>query len=189
MPTDVERTTEFAKYLRAYQRPKYRMKKERMADAVADLAALPCRGSYLDVACGQGDMLEQAAALGFSPVRGTEIVPSLIDGERVVYAEAHSLPFPSKSFDVVSLYDVIEHLIPGDDEAVCHEMMRVARKHILITANNKSSFQKCTGDELHINRREYGEWDRLFRHWFTGASVVKLQAKEYISEPWRIDLQ
>ena len=188
MPTDVERQSEHQKYFRAYKQPKYRMKVERMADAVDGLAALrKPRGSYLDVACGRGDMLNAARSLEFSPVMGTEIVPELIDGVTVVYAQCHALPFADKSFDVVSLYDVIEHLLPPDDEAVCREMARVARKHIFITANNKSSRQK-NGDELHINRRPYPEWDQLFHQWFPGGLVVHLQAKQYISEPWRIDL-
>jgi ubiquinone/menaquinone biosynthesis C-methylase UbiE len=187
LPTDVERTAEQQKYLRAYQRPNYRMKLERMTDAVQALADLPRRGAYLDISCGHGEMLEQAERLHFHPVQGTEIVDSLIDGARVVYGECHSLPFPEKSFDVVSLYDVIEHLIPPDDEAVCREMARIARHHVMITANNKSSLQK-NGDELHVNRRPYEEWDALFRIWFDGAEVKRLQAHEYISEPWRVDL-
>jgi ubiquinone/menaquinone biosynthesis C-methylase UbiE len=121
-------------------------------------------------------------------VQGTEVVPALIDGQRVVRAEAHALPFADKSFDVVSLFDVIEHLIPGDDEAVCREMARVSRRHVLITANNKPSFNKA-GDDLHINKRPYEEWDRLFRSWFPGAVHWLTGApRNHVSEGWRIDL-
>lgn len=165
------------------------MKRERRQDAVNDLAALPIRGSYLDVSCGQGDMLNEAESWGFGPVQGTEIVPKLIDGTRVIYAECHALPFPDKSFDVVSLYDTIEHLNPPDDEAVCREMFRVAKYFVMITANNKSSKQP-NGDELHINRRPYDEWHKLFELWFRGSvAVTRLKANHYISEPWMIQVQ
>lgn len=183
-----DRTAEFAKYERCYQFPNYRMKDARRDDAANDLAALPCRGAYLDVSCGRGEMLTVAKRLGFDPVKGTEIVPAMIDGETVVRAEAHALPFDGKSFDVVTMFDVIEHLIPGDDEAACREMKRVARKHVLITANNKPSFNKA-GDDLHINRRPYPEWDGLFGAWFDGCRVTWITGqRNYVSECWRVDL-
>lgn len=183
----MDRAAEFAKYERAYaMNPDYRMGKMRMQDAVAYLRALPGRGAYLDVSCGRGEMLRHAEGMGFAPVQGTEIVAGLIDGDRIVRAEAHALPFPARSFDVVTLWDVIEHLIPGDDEAACREMARVARRHIVLTANNRPSFNKA-GDDLHINKRPYDEWDRLFRAWFPGT-VTRLGAKHYVSEAWRVDL-
>lgn len=190
MQIDDKRRAEHAKYECVYAtNPKYRMKEQRKADAVRDLAALPCRGSYLDVSCGRGEMLENAGHLGFQIVHGTEIVPALIDGERILRAEVHALPFGDKSFDVVSMFDVIEHLIPGDDQAACREMARVARSHILITANNKPSTNKATGEDLHINKRPYEEWDALFRKWFHGSKVTWIKGpRSYVSEAWRIDL-
>lgn len=183
----MDRRAEHVKYHRAYAlSAKYKMKRERMADAVNDLAALPCRGSLLDVACGRGEMMAEAERLGFKPVRGTEIVPELI-GPGVVYGEAHSLPFVSDCFDVVTMFDTIEHLVPGDDEAACRQLARVARKHILLTANNKRSRNKA-GDELHINRRPYAEWDALFREWFPGRVTWIKGERHYISEAWRVDL-
>jgi ubiquinone/menaquinone biosynthesis C-methylase UbiE len=190
MSLDQDRAAEHGKYVRAYRtNPRYRMKAERMADAVADIRALPTRGAYLDVSCGRGDMLEAARSLGFKPVRGTEIVPALIDNKRVVYAEVHALPFPDKSFDVATMWDVIEHLIPGDDRRACHELARVARAHVVLTANNRPSFNK-QGEDLHINRRPYGEWDALLREWFFPGRVtwLKYPGRHYISEAWRIDL-
>jgi ubiquinone/menaquinone biosynthesis C-methylase UbiE len=134
-------------------------------------------------------MLATASEIGFCPVHGTELVSSLIDGERVVKAYAHDLPFAGKSFDVVTMFDVIEHLLPGDDMAACHELRRVARKHVLITANNHSSRNK-DGDDLHINRRDYSVWNDLFRGWFAGADLTWLRGRgrNGTSEAWRIDL-
>jgi ubiquinone/menaquinone biosynthesis C-methylase UbiE len=187
--TDDARSAEHAKYVNVYaKQPNYRMKGQRRIDAANDLRGLPSRGSYLDVGCGRGDMLAEAKALGFDPVHGTEVVPQLIDGLRVVRAEAHALPFPDKSFDVVTMLDVIEHLIPGDDEAACRELARVARRHIIVTANNRPSFSKA-GADLHINKRPYPEWDRLFTNWFAPASVTWIKGpSRYVSEAWRIDL-
>lgn len=181
----MNRISEQKKYDAAYQLEKYGMGGLRMQDAVDDLSSLP-RGSYLDVGCGRGEMLDKAIKMGFSHVKGVEVVPDLIDEERVVAGEAYSLPFEDKSFDVVSLFDVIEHLIPGDDELACREMNRVACKHILLTANNRPS-RLPDGTDLHINIRSYDEWDELFREWFDG-SVVRLKNRKYVSAGWRIDL-
>lgn len=183
------RKAEHKKYIRTYTSDRYRMKHQRMLDAVHDLKVLPVRGAYLDVSCGRGDMLVEAAKLGFAPTLGTEIVPKLIDGDRVRYGEVHSLPFGDKCFNVVTMFDVIEHLIPGDDELACSELKRMAKSHILITANNKESVSRPFGDVLHINRRTYPCWDGLFRKWFAPAKVTWIQGKRhYISEAWRIDL-
>lgn len=185
---DAQRELERAKYVRSYAGVRrYGMGNNRRVDAVADLKALPIRGAYLDVSCGRGEMLAEAKRLGFAPCRGTEIVPALIDGKQVVEGWAHDLPFPDNSFDVVSLFDVIEHLLPGDDEAVCRELARVAARHIVIAANNLPS-RNGDGDELHVNRREYVQWDSLLNAWFTGCRVTRLGVRSSKSCTWRVDL-
>lgn len=182
----MDRESEVAKYRACYQDPNYRMGRPRMLDAQGDVAGLPRRGSYLDVGCGRGEMLAFAEREGFSPVRGVEALDELADGERIVVGRGHALPFPDKAFDVVTLFDVIEHLVPGDDEATCKELARVARHHIVLTANNRPSTHY--GVELHINRRPYQEWDGLFRQWFPGTVSWLRKNSPSISETWRIDL-
>lgn len=182
------RAAEVEKYARAYGAESYRMGGSRMRDAVKDLGAVPCRGSYLDVGCGRGEMLAHAERLGFWPVRGVEVVADLVDGARVVAGAAHELPFGAGDFDVVSLFDVIEHLLPGDDEAACRELARVARRHVVLTANDRASHLE-DGTCLHVNRRSYDEWDRLFRAWFAPGDVVRLGGpRHHVSEGWRVDL-
>ena len=183
----MERQAEQLKYRDCYKAPNYKMGPYRMVDAKSDLAGCS-RGTYLDIGCGRAEMLAYAESIGFTDARGVEVVPDLIDGVRVVAGEAHAMPFPDKSFDVVSLFDVIEHLVPGDDEAVCREMERVARKHVVLTANNKPSHCPITKVDLHINRRPYEEWDALFRKWFSGEVTWLKGNRTYVSPGWRIDL-
>lgn len=158
----------------------------RRRDAMQDMDAIDCRGSYLDVSCGCAEMLDYAEALGYETVAGTEIVPGLLEDPRVQYAEVHALPFGDDAFQVVSMFDVIEHLLPGDDELACLELERVASEHILLTANNRSSMNHA-GDNLHINIRSYEEWHALFTEWF-GGNVTRLGNRNYVSAAWRVDL-
>lgn len=183
------RVAEHDKYVRAYAIETYRMGSRRMDDALRNLVNLPRRGSYLDVGCGRGEMLGFAERYGFAPVQGVEVVPELIDGARVIRGEAHALPFADKSWDVVTLFDVIEHLLPGDDEAVVRELVRVARHHVLITANSTSSTLP-DGTELHVNRRPYAEWERLLADWFSPAVpvVAPCEITYEVSPMWRVDL-
>ena len=187
MNTPEARAAEHDKYTRCYNLPDYRMGANRMQDAVRILEALPSRGSYLDVATGRGEMLSAAMSLGFDPVMGTEVVESLLDHLRVSRAEAHDLPFADGSFHTVTMFDVIEHLIPGDDELACRELARVARDHIIVAANNLQSKNKA-GDVLHINIRPFEEWDSLFREWFAPHKVIWVANENSLSQIWRIDL-
>ncbi len=181
------RAIEHAKYARCYTHPNYRMGANRMQDAVRVLEALPSRGSYLDVSTGRGEMLSFAMFHGFEPVKGTEVVDALVDHPRVIKAGVHKLPFADGGFHTVTMFDVIEHLIPGDDELACRELARVARNHIIVAANNRNSINKA-GDVLHINIRPYAEWDSLFGKWFAPHKVTWVSNKASFSQIWRVDI-
>ena len=180
------RTAEHEKYTRCYKQPNYRMGVKRMQDAVRILEEIPTRGSYLDVGTGRGEMLSFAMFHGFNPVKGTEMVKSLLDRPRVIWAPVHDLPFRMAEFHTVTMFDVIEHLIPGDDELACRELVRVASNHVIVAANNMPSQNKA-GDDLHINIRPYEEWDRLFCEWFEPHKVVWVTNKTSSSQIWRVD--
>jgi ubiquinone/menaquinone biosynthesis C-methylase UbiE len=163
---DAARAVEVSKYVDAYRSSTYRMGAARKSHVEIGLKTL-AGGSLLDVGCGRGETMELARQFGFSPVRGLEVVPYLC-GEDVDHGFAHAIPHEDKSFDVVTMFDVMEHLVPEDTDAVCEELERVARKHVLLTVHNGSS--RHNGIELHINRKEsYKAWHQYFCQKFSGV--------------------
>lgn len=152
------RSAEIAKYAEAYQRPGYAMGDERRA-AVARILAETQRGTLIDVGTGRGETLAIAASLGFAIVAGTEVVPALC-GALVVYAEAWALPFADKSADVVTCFDVLEHLLPDDQPLALAELVRVGRE-VIVTAADYSHCEN--GVEYHVGRRPYPEWEEMMQ--------------------------
>lgn len=190
----MNRAAEFAKYEHCYATlPDYRMGEVRMRDAkkdVRDAFEAGCR-SYLDIGCGRGEMLRYAENLGFTEVAGAEVVPELCGGD-VFECPIHDLhKLPAQHFDLVTCFDVIEHVLPGDDSELLVQMGRIARKYIALTANNRPSHDPTTGADLHINIKSYREWDLFIREMlecslFEPAWHVEwLKGKEYVSETWR----
>jgi hypothetical protein len=176
------RERELAKYVEAYKHDDYGMTQERRDGLDKLIGALPCK-SYLDVSTGRGETLELARKHGYEIVNGTETVPALCN-EHVTEAVLPSIPYPDKSFEVVSLIEVIEHLLPEDIRPALAELTRLASKHILISA----AVQECWigGVNLHPSAMPVEQWDELFREvWGDKAYRVGHLGG---SPAWRVDL-
>ncbi len=193
------RAVETEKYITRYasERP-YQMSGARGIDARADVRwardELGCE-TYLDIGCGRGEMLTFAKGIGFDIVNGTEVVPELCnihdpERHRVYKCPVDQLTkqFPAPmQYDLVSSFDVIEHLVRPDDEALLAFAAVAARKAIVLTANNRPSIDPNTGANLHINIREYADWDVLIRSILepVGWAVEYLGERNYVSPTWR----
>lgn len=184
MTLDAARQHEVARYEAAYQNPAYKLGDRRRQHIERHLRRVE-RGSLLDVSTGRGETLQMARNLGHDPVMGTEAVPYLCDGRTVLQALVHALPFEDSSFDTVTMFDVMEHLLPEDTEAACRELARVAKRRVLLTVCNQPSSFGSDGD-LHINRRaSYEVWhDELATHF--GRSVIRHGKQGSISEMFEV---
>jgi len=179
------RATEVARYARAYKRPEYRLGDLRRAHIISHLNRIP-KGSLLDVSTGRGEVLEIAASLGHDPVQGTEAVDYLCDGDAIRHAYAHSLPFDDNAFDTVTMFDVMEHLLPRDTGPACKELVRVARSRVLLTVHNGRSLFGGEGD-LHINRRaSYEDWHVELQDHFSPHRVIRWGKDRSISEMFEV---
>lgn len=181
----IERDSEVAKYVAAYQHENYRLGDRRRKHILKHLERIE-RGSLLDVSTGRGEVLMMAEKLGHGPVQGTEAVPYLCDGKRVVNALVHELPFGDNAFDTVTMFDVMEHLVPSDTVLACKELKRVAKKRVLLTVHNGPS--RFNGVDLHVNRREnYEAWHEELADHFD-EKVIRWGSEGSISEMFEVIL-
>ncbi len=175
-----DRAKEIEKYRDVYSRyPHYAMADDRLHPVRAALRAY--KGAFLDVSCGRGELIREAAVMGFNPVIGTEAVPELCGGN-VQNATITSLPFYDKSFDVVTCIDVIEHILEPDIVPGLRELERVCRGTIIIAAADYPTW--WDGVNLHPSARPYPEWHRLFSETFSGT--VRLIGPTSTSEMWSV---
>jgi len=71
---------------------------------------------FLDIGCGLGDFLSVVAAQGWN-ITGTEISPKAVQqansllGDKVIEGEIINLELPENSYDLITIYHVIEHLL------------------------------------------------------------------------------
>lgn len=181
------RQSEVARYASAYRNPAYRLGDRRRLHIISHLNRIP-KGSLLDVSTGRGEVLQIAHELGHDPVTGTEAVDYLCDGVRVVHALAHELPFLNNAFDTVTMFDVMEHLLPEDTAAACKELARVARCRVLLTVHNGPSTFGGKGD-LHINRRaSYAQWYEELEQHFAPHTVIDHGLQGSISAMYEVVL-
>lgn len=175
------RKSEAALYVREYQNPDYKMGEQRKQDIKRLLTKYPAdrkeHRSFLDIGTGRGETLPMAWDAGYLPY-GTEIVPELIEASKetvysIIYAEAHKIPYRDKFFQVVTCFDVMEHLIEEDLIPAVQEMVRLARKMVIVSCSEIPSSQFGGGRDLHISARPAAQWKALIEKAAPGWTVTR----------------
>jgi ubiquinone/menaquinone biosynthesis C-methylase UbiE len=91
--------------------------------------------NILEVGSGDGLILNALREAGYDPVAFDISHNALkhIQGSKLVQGTASQLPFSSNSFDLVLACEVLEHIPNHIYKSVLEEIIRVTKKHILIT--------------------------------------------------------
>lgn len=117
----------------------------------------PPPAGVLEVGCGTGNVSSFLAEKGYA-VTGCEIYDEAIQlswpGFRKIQGDIHELPFEDNSFEILGLFDVIEHC--QDDVAVLRESIRVVKKEGLIVLTVPAWNELWSGfDEIACHKRRY----------------------------------
>ena len=132
----IERDEALSWYQDIYDDPDYKMGLSRKNVATFALDNVPC-GTMLDVGCGRGEMVRIAQNMGFDAF-GIEASRKMCDDMKVFFGTAQNIPFDDNAFDVVTMFDVLEHIPEQDIAQVLSELNRVAKKTVIITASDRS---------------------------------------------------
>ena len=175
------RPEEVEKYSDCYTRSYYRLSGHREHKVLKNLREIT--GSYLDVGCGRGEVIQEARKRGID-AKGCEIVPYLCDGETIVEGGLDGLPFEDRAFDYVSCYDVVEHLPEEDVDKAISELLRVTNKVLFVTTNDGPSV--VDGMVLHLTRKPFLWWtEKLSRDgWHVQGGTYSASKNDW---HWRVE--
>lgn len=126
----------------------------RQREVRAVLAAAPRRDRLLDVGCGTGNVLRIARDL-FGLCVGADLSRNLLRELRrrepfpLTVSEAAFLPFRDRSFDFVSMYALVHHLV--DPRPAFREAFRVLREGGILYLDHDPNW--CFGRFHHIYYR------------------------------------
>ncbi len=104
--------------------------------------------NLLDVGCGRGYWLNKLGKLTDLKLTGFDMHDSVpLSKANYVRGRIENLPFPDKSFDIVTCHHTLEHL--KDLPSAIYELKRVARKQIIIVVPCQRYYYYTL--DMHIN--------------------------------------
>jgi SAM-dependent methyltransferase len=124
-------------------------------DELSRLVAPPAK--FLEVGCGTGNVSSFLSRKGYE-VTGCEFYPDAIQGAwpgfRIIQGDANDLPFSDKHFDIVGLFDVIEHF--QDDMTPLREAVRVVKGGGIVAVTVPAREELWSWfDEVSLHKRRY----------------------------------
>ncbi len=132
---------------------------------------------YLDVGCSTGFVVEAARDAGWEAI-GVDLNPSAIDfgrsrGLDLRTAALEDAGFPAGSFDAVSLFDVLEHLLdPIRTLRACTRLLKPGGIVFLYVPNYDSASRLLMGRDAHFI------WPTHHLNYYTPATIRDLMTRE-----------
>jgi len=158
-PEDLEALYSSGAYHAEMDEAERRQWAEQRLDEIEPL--IPAPGRLLDVGCSRGYLLEAARERGWQ-VAGVEINRRSVEVARSRGLEVHcgdiaTAPFPPETFDLVTAFDVIEHVpSPGGFLATVRQLLRPRGLLVLTTPNISGLVPRCT---YWLVGRTIGAWE------------------------------
>lgn len=121
--------------------------------------------TWLDIGCAKGYLVQELLENGINAygIDNSEYAIknalSLVR-KKIQKGSVSKIPFEYEKFDVVSLFDVIEHIHPKDTEKAINEIHRVLKPNgvLILTTVNPCYIGPWITDFTHINVRPQKYW-------------------------------
>lgn len=153
--------------------------------------------SVLEVGCGFGDLLMEILKHGPKELFGVDgskeniaLARQYLEGMNVdlSVANARSLPFPEKSFDVVFVMFELQHILDEPQmNRVIREACRVCRQWVILVEDTAPATEKKQG----YIRRTVSDYKAFFKNekfYLRRADLLDIAASKYVftsgSNPW-----
>ena len=152
-----------------------RFGRERVALMTPHLST--ARPRYLDVGCSTGFVVEAAKEAGWDAI-GIDLNPSAIEFGRTRGLDLRTVAlddagFDEASFDAVSLFDVLEHLLdPVRTLQACTRLLRPGGIVFLYVPNYDSASRLLMGKEAHFI------WPTHHLNYYTPVTIRDLMARQ-----------
>lgn len=133
----------------------FEVRRKWIFDKISKFAPPPA--TVLEVGCGTGNVSSFLASKGYE-VTGCELYQEAIElawpGFRIIQSDANALPFPERSFDIVCLFDVIEHF--SDDISPLREASRVLKTEGVVAVTVPAREELWSQyDDTSMHKRRY----------------------------------
>lgn len=116
--------------------------------------------SVIDIGCAGGVFPRLLHERGIRPVTGVDFVlPDTVapaPGLSFVEAPAHATGL--ETVDMVTSFDMLEHLLPEEVDEVLREFRRLARRWVLVSICYRPSRRTAMGEGLHMTVRSEKWW-------------------------------
>lgn len=155
--------------------------------------------NLLDVGCGEGYYVRDALEEGIDAYgidTSSYAVENALDEvkDRISFGSITEIPFGDEEFDVMTAFDVIEHIHPKDTLDAVAEIRRVLKPDgIIIITTPSSNFGDWVSDLTHINVRPPKFWKLILEEHnfevrlFYVPSFLKYYMKNRIPVPDSIE--
>jgi SAM-dependent methyltransferase len=135
--------------------------------------------SLVDVGCGWNEF-SRSVRESMPRIASAIGVDFACPGADVI-ADATALPFADKAFDALTSFDMLEHLLPAQVDAVLAEFARISRRFVFSISHVPSVITSLQGENLHPTVRGEPWW--MLRIMRAGGCKLARQG-HYITGEW-----
>ncbi|MBT8764476.1 class I SAM-dependent methyltransferase [Desulfohalobiaceae bacterium Ax17] len=125
---------------------------------------------WLDIGCSKGYLVQelldnkiQSYGIDISSLAFKDMNFNL--RSRVTAGSISYIPYKNEAFDVISVFDIVEHIHPKETDVAFKELNRILKKggYLILTTPNSAHIGNWIYDLTHINVRPLAYWEKVFK--------------------------